>query len=63
MATFLLSLSENVVLSHAPRLRAVTRLKVDSSLPIRLTQRGPLTTFTRRGLLLAEEARSRRFGV
>lgn len=33
MATFLLSKSTNVVLSHAPRLRTVTKLKAESSLP------------------------------
>jgi len=42
MATFLLSKSAHVVFSHAPPLRTVTLLKAESSLPIRLTQRGPL---------------------
>jgi len=42
MATFLLSVSAHVVFSHAPPLRTVTRLKVESSSPIRLTQSGPL---------------------
>jgi len=42
MATFLLSISAHVVFSHAPPLRTVTRLKVESSSPIRLTQSGPL---------------------
>ena len=42
MATFLLSISAHVVFSHAPLLRTVTRLKVESSSPIRLTQSGPL---------------------
>jgi hypothetical protein len=51
MATFLLSKSAHVVFSHAPPLRTVTLLKAESSLPIRLTQRGPLTAATPRGLL------------
>jgi len=55
MATFLLSISEHVVLSHALGLRTLARLKVDSSSPNRLTQWGPLTAFTRQALLLAEE--------
>jgi len=59
MATFLLSVSAHVVFSHAPQLRTVTQLKAESSLPIRLTQRGPLTATTRHGLLLAEEPGSR----
>jgi len=46
MATFLLSISAHVVFSHAPLLRTVTRLKVESSLPIRLTQSGPLAANT-----------------
>jgi len=59
MATFLLSISAHVVWSHAPLLRTVTSLKAESSLPIRLTQRGPLAVHTQTGLLLTEEARSR----
>ena len=59
MATFLLSISAHVVFSHAPLLRTVTRLKAESSLPIRLTQRGPLAVSTRTGLLLTEEPGSR----
>jgi len=47
MATFLLSISEHAVLSHALRLRTLARLKVDSSSPNRLTQWGPLTAITR----------------
>ncbi len=49
MAIFLLSVSAHVVLSHAPSLRTVTSLKAESSLPIRLTQRGPLAAHTRSG--------------
>jgi len=59
MATFLLSISAHVVFSHAPLLRTVTWLKAESSLPIRLTQRGPLTVFTQTGLLLTEGPGSR----
>ena len=59
MATFLLSISAHVVFSHAPPLRTVTRLKVESSLPIRLTQSGPLAMHTQSSLLLTEEAGSR----
>lgn len=59
MATFLLSISAHVVFSHAPSLRTVTRLKVESSLPIRLTQSGPLAVSTQTSLLPKEEAGSR----
>jgi len=44
MATFLLSVSAHVVLSHTPPLRTLTALKAESSSPIRLTQIGPLIT-------------------
>jgi hypothetical protein len=54
MATFLLSISAHVVFSHAPLLRTVTQLKAESSLPIRLTQSGPLAANTRHGLLPKE---------
>lgn len=63
MATFLLSVSAHVVLSHAPALRTVTRLKAESSLPIRLTQRGPLAVHTLPRLFPWEKPRSRPFGV
>jgi len=59
MATFLLSISAHVVFSHAPSLRTVTQLKVESSLPIRLTQSGPLAVYTQSRLLLTEEPGSR----
>jgi len=59
MATVLLSISAHVVFSHAPPLRTVTRLKVESSLPIRLTQSGPLAVLTRYELLFTEELVSR----
>ena len=55
MATFLLSISAHVVFSHAPQLRTVTLLKAESSLPIRLTQRGPLAVHTLPGRLLTED--------
>ena len=55
MATFLLSKSAHVVFSHAPPLRTVTLLKAESSLPIRLTQRGPLAVHTLPGRLLTED--------
>ena len=55
MATFLLSISAHVVFSHAPQLRTVTLLKAESSLPIRLTQRGPLAAHTLPGRLLTED--------
>jgi len=63
MATFLLSVSAHVVFSHAPLLRTVTQLKAESSLPIRLTQRGPLVALTRPRRLLSEGPRSRLFEV
>jgi len=59
MATFLLSISAHVVFSHAPPLRTVTQLKVESSLPIRLTQSGPLAVITQSSLLLTEGTGSR----
>jgi len=59
MATSLLSVSAHVVWSHAPLLRTVTPLKAESSLPIRLTQRGPLAVSTQTDLLYIEEIRSR----
>ena len=57
MATFLLSISAHIVFSHAPPLRTVTLLKAESSLPIRLTQRGPLAVHTPPRRLLAEDPR------
>jgi len=63
MAIFLLSVSAHVVFSHAPPLRTVTSLKAESSLPIRLTQRGPLAVHTRTRRLREEGPGSRRFGV
>lgn len=41
MATFLLSRSANVVLSDAPQLRTVTKLKAESSLPKSAYLTGP----------------------
>jgi len=63
MATFLLSVSAHVVLSHAPALRTVTQLKAESSSPIRLTQRGPLAVLTQPRLFPWKRPRSRLFGV
>jgi len=63
MATFLLSISAHIVFSHAPLLRTVTRLKAESSLPIRLTQRGPLVVLTQSRQLLTEDPWSRLFEV
>lgn len=63
MATFLLSVSAHVVLSHAPALRTVAQLKAESSSPIRLTQRGPLVVHTQARLFPQTRPRSRPFGV